>query len=248
MCTGEWSVAGRTVDTEERGGVIGANSQGMIRCWEWVLPDAEGQHQGVPAMGRGKRREKRRGRGYGMGAEDGELWSGRVRSGAADWRRVGEAKAAPRCVGAALTSPGSRARAAARPLLDVARASTPAHRLMSMSPRSGWSPPAARASPHALRAHGCGSQWVAPAAGAAVRTAPRLSRHRARRRPVRPRVVSPYAISSATTCTGCRSPGLFLLILLHAYRCQAAFQHTLGIRQGQAEAGKKKPPAGCSGL
>jgi hypothetical protein len=44
---------------------------------------AEGQHHRVPAMGRGTGLGKRRGRGDRMGAEDGEVWPGRVRNGAA---------------------------------------------------------------------------------------------------------------------------------------------------------------------
>jgi hypothetical protein len=53
-------------------------------------------------------------------------------------------------------------------------------------------------------------------------------------------VVSPCAIASATTCTGCRSLGFSLLIILHACRSQAVFQHTTGIRQGQADVGEGK--------
>src|SRR6266403_5758624 len=43
---------------------------------------AEDQHQRVPAMGRGTCSEKRRGRGDGMGAEDGDTWAETVRNGA----------------------------------------------------------------------------------------------------------------------------------------------------------------------
>src|SRR5882724_9967328 len=43
---------------------------------------AEGQHQRVPAMGRGTCSEKRRGRGRDAGAEDGEVWPDMVRSDA----------------------------------------------------------------------------------------------------------------------------------------------------------------------
>src|SRR4029453_6400244 len=43
---------------------------------------AKGQHQGVPAMWRGTGRTKRRGRGEGMGAENGDTWAETVRTGA----------------------------------------------------------------------------------------------------------------------------------------------------------------------
>jgi hypothetical protein len=51
---------------------------------ERVWCGAAGQHHRVPAMGRGTCTGKRRGRGDGMGAEDGELWADMVRSDAVD--------------------------------------------------------------------------------------------------------------------------------------------------------------------
>src|SRR5882724_719181 len=70
---------------------------GGKRCREWARPGAEGQQYRVPAMGM----RKRRGWGYGMGAEDKDSRAETVRSGAADRRGVGQAKAAPTSVGAA---------------------------------------------------------------------------------------------------------------------------------------------------
>src|SRR5690348_13358774 len=48
-----------------------------------------GEYRGereVPAMGRGTCLGKRRGRGDGTRAEDGDIWSETVRSGAVNWR------------------------------------------------------------------------------------------------------------------------------------------------------------------
>jgi hypothetical protein len=59
----------------------------------------------VPKIGEGEvlimERVKRRNRGDGAGAEDREVWPGRVRRDAANWRGVREQKAAPITVGAA---------------------------------------------------------------------------------------------------------------------------------------------------
>ena len=54
---------------------------------EGVRCGAEGQHQRVPVMGTGKRREKRRGWGGGTGAENGEVGPETARNGAVN--RVG---------------------------------------------------------------------------------------------------------------------------------------------------------------
>jgi hypothetical protein len=77
MCTGGWSVAGRTVDTGERGGAIATDS----RAWD----DAEDWQHRVPAMGRGTCREKCRRRGDDVGAGDRELRWGRGEDSCGGW-------------------------------------------------------------------------------------------------------------------------------------------------------------------
>jgi hypothetical protein len=55
---------------------------GRWKSRERIGCGAEGQHQRVPAMGRGTGPAKRRGRGDGMGAEDKDSRAETVRSGA----------------------------------------------------------------------------------------------------------------------------------------------------------------------
>jgi hypothetical protein len=64
--------------------------------WERGRPGAGDRQQRGPAMGRGTYTGKRRGRGGEAGAEDGEVWPGRVSVHAADHRIVAHAKAAIR--------------------------------------------------------------------------------------------------------------------------------------------------------
>ena len=80
MCTGEGSVAGRTVDPGERCGAIGAESRAWEGAGDWQYPVPEmGRRNGCRGwgcmVGKGERScDESRGCGAGHGETHGGVW------------------------------------------------------------------------------------------------------------------------------------------------------------------------------